>query len=127
VQVAEGAVLFRPDHEAVTVHKGMALISTDREDRLILRPVAPENVGSWRANRLTFQQATLRSVAAAVGRTTGAKLAVTDELAERPFTGTIRLGSGSASDMAHLAALTGTLLHRKAGRWMLTSVADAPR
>jgi transmembrane sensor len=125
VQVAEGSVMFRPDREAVMVRQGMSLISSDRDDRLVLRPVAPDSVGGWRGNRLTFRETPLRLIAAAVGRTTGTRLSVSDKLAETPFTGTIRLVGNDAEDAAHVAALTGTTAHQDAGRWILTSGTDA--
>lgn len=126
VQVAEGAVMFRPDREAVTVQEGMSLASSDRDDRLVLRRIAPETVGGWRNNRLTFRETPMRAVAAAVSRTSGTRLSVADELAETPFTGTIRLGADKAKDVAHLAALTGTSARLDAGRWVLMPVVDAP-
>jgi transmembrane sensor len=126
VQVAEGSVMFRPDREAVMVRQGMSLVSSDRDDRLVLRPVSPDSVGGWRGNRLTFRETPLRLIAAAVARTTGAPLSVSDKLAETPFTGTIRLVGNDAEDAAHVAALTGTTAHRDSGRWILTSGMDAP-
>jgi transmembrane sensor len=126
VQVAEGAVMFRPDREAVMVRQGMSLTTSDREDRLVLRHVAPESVGTWRDNRLTFRETPLRLIASAITRTTGARLSVSDKLAETPFTGTIRLVGNEAEDAAHVAALTGTTARQDAGRWTLTSGTDAP-
>ncbi len=107
------------------VRQGMSLISSDRDDRLVLRPVVPESVGGWRGNRLTFRETPLRLIAAAVARTTGAPLSVSDKLAETPFTGTIRLVGNDAEDAAHVAALTGTTARRDSGRWILTSGTDA--
>ncbi|QJU60338.1 DUF4880 domain-containing protein [Sphingomonas sp. AP4-R1] len=126
VQVAEGAVMFRPDREAVMVRQGMSLVSSDRDDRLVIRHIAPESVGGWRDNRLTFRETPLRQIAAAVGRTTGTPLSVSDTLADTPFTGTIRLVGDDAKDAARIAALTGTRAHQDTGRWILTSVTDAP-
>lgn len=120
VRVAAGAVLFRPDREAIALGPGMALAKRDGEDRPVLGRVAVAEVGGWRAGRLSFGETRLRTVARAVARTTGVRLDVAPALADRPFTGSFRLTGRAERDIPHVAALAGaTCSHRRQG-WLLT-------
>ena len=126
VQVAEGAVTYQPDREALTLRQGMALASRDGEDRLVVSHIAAETVGSWRERRLTFRETPLRSVAAAIRRTTGAPLTTSEAVSATPFTGSIRLVGDAEKDAHRLADLAGVTVRRDGVGWILTSGSDAP-
>lgn len=126
VQVADGAVTYQPEGEALTLRKGMALASRDGDDRLVVTHIAADTVGGWRERRLTFRETPLRSVAAAIQRTTGASLTASDAVSTTPFTGSIRLVGDAEKDAQHLAALAGVAVRRDGAGWILISGSNAP-
>lgn len=120
VRVAEGAVLFRPDREAIALTPGMSLAKRDEEELPRLGRVPVADIGAWRTGRLSFSEARVRAVARTIERTTGIRLDVAPALAERPFTGSFRLTGRAERDIPHVAALAGvTYEHRHEG-WVLT-------
>ena len=72
---------------------------------MTLTHVAAENVGGWSSGRLDFREVALTTVAEDVSRSTGARLTVAPELADRLFTGTLRLDRPSDEVIRSLAAL----------------------
>ena len=118
VQVAEGAVMFQPDQERIMLTAGAALSHVDGEAPR-MSGVAIDDVGSWRRNRLVFQQTPVRLVAAALERSTGTVVSVSPGLAETPFTGSIGVGGGGDGLVPRVAALIGARAERVDGRWRL--------
>jgi transmembrane sensor len=71
VAVAEGAVVFNPERQAVRLDPGDMLRSAPGSDEYERLRVAPEQIGEWREGRLTFHSAGLAEVAAELQRATG--------------------------------------------------------
>ncbi|WP_380788081.1 FecR family protein [Sphingomonas sp. R86521] len=118
VQVAEGAVLFQPDHDRIMLTAGAALSHVDGEPPR-MAGVAVGDVGSWRSGRLVFRQAPVQLVAAALERSTGTAVAVAPGLADTPFTGSIAVTGGADRMIPHVAALIGARAEHAGGRWTL--------
>ncbi|WP_380780075.1 FecR family protein [Sphingomonas sp. R86520] len=118
VQVAEGAVMFQPEHDRIMLTAGAALSHVDGEAPR-MSGVAVADVGSWRSGRLVFQQTPVRLVAAALERSTGSVVTVTPGLAETPFTGSIGMTGGADRLIPRAAALIGARAEHVGGRWRL--------
>ncbi len=118
VQVAEGAVMFQPEHERIMLAAGAALSHVDGEAPR-MSGIAVDDVGSWRKGRLVFQQTPVRLVAAALERSTGSIVTVAPDLSETPFTGSIGMTGGADSLIPHAAALIGARAEHVGGRWRL--------
>ena len=127
VQVAEGAVLFQPGAEAITLAGGDAL-RVDEAARTVTRHrVDAASVGGWTRGSLRFEGAPLNDVAAAIHRATGAQLMLTGDLPSHVFTGTVTLTGAADRDIPHLAALIGTKWRRDGEQWILGPEAVAIR
>ncbi|WP_170841875.1 FecR family protein [Sphingomonas gellani] len=120
VQVAEGAVLFRPDRERLTLTAGDALSIADAAGRPRLTRVPAADVGGWRRNRLAFSATPLPMVAAALARNLGTEVTIDAALAKTLFTGSLSLAGGSESTVPRLARLVDTGWSRVGRRWTLT-------
>ena len=118
VQVAEGAVMFQPEHERIMLTAGAALSHVDGEAPR-MSGVAIDDVGSWRKGRLVFQQTPVRLVAAALERSTGSVVTVSPALADTPFTGSIGVTGDADRLIARTAALIGARAEHGRGRWSL--------
>ncbi len=127
VQVAEGAVMFEPDREGLTLRPGVALSVDEASRRIELSRVAVEDVGGWQVGRLTFGEAPLATVAAALGRATGARISTTPDVAALPFTGTITVDRDPATAVPRLARLTGIKWYRNGKEWTLSAARDEIR
>ena len=127
VQVAEGAVLFQPGAEAITLAGGDALTVDETARTVIRHRVAPAGVGGWSRGSLRFEGAPLADVAAAVHRATGAVVTLTGDLPAQLFTGTITLTGAADRDIPHFAALIGTKWRRQGDDWFLGPEAVASR
>ena len=119
VQVAEGAVLFQPGAEAITLARGDALSVNEEAGSVVRHRVATDAVGSWSRGSLRFDGVALTDVAAALHRATGATLVLTGDLPSRLFTGTVTLTGAAERDVPHLAALIGTKWRKQGEQWIL--------
>jgi transmembrane sensor len=119
VAVAEGSVLYQPEHEAVPLARGMVLATRDGEDRVTLSHVDAETVGGWANGHLDFREVALTTVAEDVSRSTGAHVKVSPALAGRLFTGTLRLDRPSDEVVRSLAALADSDLSRDGPDWVI--------
>lgn len=127
VQVSEGAVMFEPAREGLTLRPGVSLSVDETSRRIELSRVAVEDVGGWRAGRLSFGAAPLASVAASLGRATGAAITVSPELSATSFTGTITVSGDAAVMVPRLARLTGVTWRRNGSGWILAARDDEAR
>ncbi len=127
VAVAEGSVLFQPGREAVPLTKGMALAMRDGEDRVTLSHVDAAGVGGWSDGHLDFRDAALTVVAQDVSRSTGAAVTVAPAIADRLFTGTLRLDRPSADVVRSLAALADGEARRDGPGWVIAPKSDGAR
>ena len=120
VQVAEGAVLFQPDREAVKLTPGLGLSAREDLGRVTLAHVAVDTIGGWRSGRLAFSGEPLAHVADTIRRLYGTDLILDPGLSVRPFTGMVRLTGVAERDVPHLAALVGAGWRRDGERWTLS-------
>lgn len=73
VAVAEGAVVFNPERQAVHLAPGERLSSTRGTDDFAKTRVALDQVGEWRQGRLTFDGASLGEAAQQLEQLTGVR------------------------------------------------------
>lgn len=119
VGVAEGAVLFNPEAEAVELTPGMSLRSAPGEDLAVVRG-EPQAIAGWREGRLSYAAAPVAEVAADLSRNLGVPVAAVDAVAARPFSGLIRLERRPEEDIGRAAQLMGLSARRSAAGWVLT-------
>ena len=91
VAVAEGAVVYNPDHEAIMLARGDRLRDPDGSAAAERSHVAPGTVAQWRKGQLSFENERLEAVAAEISATSGVILTVAPRLADRRFTGSLAL------------------------------------
>ncbi|MDB5700409.1 MAG: hypothetical protein JWL66_608 [Sphingomonadales bacterium] len=120
VQVAEGAVMFQPGKEAITLRPGTALsVDEDRKSVAVSR-VAADGVGGWRRGVLSYSNVPLAVVRDAVERRYRLDLTLVGGLSERRFTGMVHLTGQAKRDVPHLAALIGADWRNDGTRWILS-------
>lgn len=115
--VSEGAVIFNPDKQAVKVTPGQMLFSATGSDEVRVSEILPEQVGEWREGRLTFEQASLGTIAAELTRATGVDFVAADQSAHE-VSGSI-IFSGIAEDPAILEDLLGVRVQRRGQGWLI--------
>lgn len=120
VAVAEGSVMFQPDHDAITLGAGKRLSANEGLGSLTLGSVEPVTVGGWRDGRIAFAGDPLSSVFAAIDRRYGVTVKLAPGLSDRPFTGMVALTGRADRDIPHLAALIGATWRRDGEQWILT-------
>lgn len=126
VAVAEGEVLYRPDHEGVSLKPGVALSAGADGAQPILSHAPVENIGGWTRGRLDFRNAPLSVVTEDVERSIGLPLAIAPALSTARFTGTVRTDATPDTVVARLAALAGVnVTHDGARRILVPAGADA--
>ncbi|PTS77379.1 iron dicitrate transport regulator FecR [Sphingomonas sp. HMWF008] len=120
VQVAEGAVLFQPKRDAVTLKAGAALTAREDSGRIMLSKVDVATVGAWRNHAISFSDEPFGRVVTAIRRLDGVTLTIDADLSQRPFTGMVRLSGKAEQDVPHLAALVGAKWHHDGERWVIS-------
>lgn len=105
VEVSEGAVMFQPEREAVVLRSGAQLTLREDQDKVVIGRVEPGAVGSWQKGWLVLHDTPVTNVAAALERATGARITIAPELADLPFTGSIRLSGGAGAAVPRFAKL----------------------
>lgn len=127
VEVAEGAVMFQPGRESLTLRQGHALSAREDLGKVALSQVDVGAVGGWRTGRLAFSGEPLSRVAASVHRLYGTRIEVSPGLSDRPFTGMVRLSGVAERDVPHLAALVGAECRYDGERWILSPLEPGAR
>jgi len=127
VEVAEGAVLFQPGREAVTVKAGSALTAREDLGRVTTAAIDVARVGGWRTRALTFRGEPVAQVAAALRRLNGAILVLDPALSARPFTGMLQLTGEAKRDVPRIAALIGAKWRQDGERWVLSPLDGSQR
>ena len=115
VAVSEGAVQFDPDGADVRIAPGEVLRHAAGSHEYSLSQVPLEQVGEWRAGRLTFAGASLEDVAAQLRRTTG--IAYTAK-GSATVSGSI-LVAPLRQDPAALGPLLGVTVRPEGERWVI--------
>jgi len=123
VAVAEGAVLFNPGREAVSLSAGMALRSAGGRLARVREDAAA--VGGWRESRLSYSSATTARIAADLSRNLGVPVRAGPEVAGRRFSGVIVLDEDRERLFRRVAALLGVDARRSGEGWLLTAGSGA--
>ena len=119
IAVAEGAILYNPDREAVAVGAGHLLRVPAQGDRILLAALAPAEVAGWHNGRLAYHDAPLTELAADLGRALGTKVRLADGVAQRHFTGVIRIGHDRTALFHRLGILLDLDARQDANGWIL--------
>lgn len=118
--VAEGAVMFRPEREAIRLGPGDALAFNGHSGAVERTRVAVTLVGGWRNGLLSFENARVGDVVASLTRLYGTEFTLAPDLSARPFTGMVRFTGVADRDVPHLAKLIGAASRREGNRWILS-------
>lgn len=127
VEVAEGALLYNPDREAIALAAGQTLTSNSRERRITLSHKPPADVGGWQRGRLSYRSSSLSVVASDLSRSLGTRVSVQPELATRTFTGTIEIDRDESRMFARLARLLDVEASRDGRGWTLSAAGESER
>lgn len=119
VAVSEGVVIVNPTRENVRLPAGRRAIVDGKTNRIAVSDIVPDAVGGWRSGQLSFADASLADVAAALERGLGAKIAVAPSIAARPFSGVVQISGRDAQAIASIAPVLGTRAIRRADGWEL--------
>jgi transmembrane sensor len=127
VGVAEGLVIYNPENEKVSLAPGRGL-------RVAGRGRAPETfsipaaaVGSWKRNQLTYNDASMRRIAADLSRSLGTKISVDEQAKSMRFTGTINLTKDVDRFFGETAPVLGVSARRTKDGWVLAGADEASR
>jgi transmembrane sensor len=127
VAVSEGKVVYNPSGAAIALAAGQALVDRAGTDVVRVSDVEIDSVGSWRNRSLVYAQAPLSQVAADIGRTLGARIEVSRDIAARPFSGTVVLQSTDIEHLDRLGRVLDVELERKADGWLMKPTGRADR
>lgn len=127
VGVAEGEVLYQPDQEKLSLRKGMQLALREGAGQATVTQVDASSVGGWTNGHLDFRDVALSSVAEDVSRSTGVKVAVAPTMADRRFTGTLRLDRSPGEVARSLAALADAVAVQDGPRWVISPKSGGAR
>jgi transmembrane sensor len=120
VSVGDGAVQYNPDSEAVTVSAGYRLTVSHSRTVPVLSKSDPGSVAGWRQGRLSYQEAKLGTIALDLSRSIGAPISLSKDLADRRFSGVIRVDRDQAVMFRRLESLLGVRARHSAKGWQLT-------
>jgi transmembrane sensor len=118
VAVAEGAVMFNPEREAVELRPGMVLRQARGGAAAVSRS-DPEAITGWREGRLTFTNADVARVADDLSRNLGRPVTASPRVAARSFTGIIILDRDPQVSVERASALLGLQARREGNGWAL--------
>lgn len=121
--VSSGRVMFDS--------KGLAIVLAKGEAARVAGPRSPaerfgmpaDSIAGWRSGRLVYRNASLAQIAEDLARRSGARISVTQQAAERRFTGTIGLGQNADDTLNKVAPLLGVEAHRDEAGWILDAAA----
>jgi len=120
VAVAEGAVSYTEKAVARLLRAGDSLVR-GADGRVSLGRVDPADVAAWRERRLVFDRAPFAMVAADLARATGVPVTVEPAIADRQFSGGIRLGSDATDTVGRAAAMMGVVARNDGTGWRLAA------
>ena len=119
--VAEGTVIYNPKREAVTIDAGNTLRVRAGDPVVTVGRADPAAMVSWRQNRLIYDGAPLGLVAADIRRNLGLAVAVSPDVAARPFRGVIVLDRETDRFLARLGPLLDVTVERGPQGWVLAA------
>ncbi|MFC3214226.1 FecR family protein [Novosphingobium panipatense] len=119
VAVSEGTVQYDPEGVAVRISRGEILRREANGAAYTLTRIPEEQVGEWRAGRLTFDAASLSEVAAQLRRATGLDYVAAPGSASA-VSGSILVGA-LRDDPATVGPLLGVTVRSEGRRWIIGS------
>jgi transmembrane sensor len=98
IEVAQGSVEVSSSGlaKAISLTPGEGLVADPSGGTVRLTSVDAQEVGSWRAGKLQFNNAPLALVAQEISRYSGEKVAVDPTISGQPFSGVIAINHGEA-------------------------------
>jgi len=114
--VSEGAVVFNPERQNVTVSPGQRLTRPAGSDAYRVSAIGLGQVGEWREGRLTFQDARLADLAADLSRLTGVAVSASELSANQRVSGSLLL-EPVRSDPRSLGGLLGVPVRHNGQSW----------
>ena len=119
VGVAEGAVVYNPGAEAVTLTAGQTLQVAPATGHLVRGTTAPDTIGAWRRGRLVYYGTRIDRVAADVSRYLGVPVTADAAVAQRTFDGVVVLDHDPKRLFARLGPLLDLAASRSEQGWRL--------
>lgn len=126
IGVAEGAVLYNPDAEAIQLNAGQRLRFAGAAHATEISRVDPQAVGAWHRGRLIYDNAPLATVAADIARTLGTTVVADPAVATLPFTGVITIDRDQPAFFHKLDGLLDVAVVREGTGWRLVAGGRAP-
>lgn len=117
VSVSEGIVRVDLQNASATLNPGDGVMAAG--GRLERRSVAPEDVGGWREGRLAYSSETLAVVAQDLARALNRPVAVSPDLADRRFSGSLTTTAAPAEQRQRLSRLLGVSVTEDGDGWRL--------
>ncbi|MGI4880448.1 MAG: FecR family protein [Janthinobacterium lividum] len=121
VEVAKGAVMVNPDGASVALVAGQTLRRTASAPVPAIGTASVAAIGAWRHGRLSYRDAAMADVAADLGRSIGAMVSVTPEVAARRFSGTLQIDRDQGLLFGRLSKLFDVDARRTADGWLLSA------
>jgi transmembrane sensor len=119
VAVAEGAVRYNPDSQAISLVAGDRLRMTKANPLPVVTKADPLAAIGWRERRLTYQNADLVEIVGDLSRAIGTQGSVSPALSDRKFSGVIRIGQDQSKLFHRLEALLSVHVQHRAKGWQL--------
>lgn len=126
VAVAEGEVIYEPEHEAIRLSAGDALVRAARDARPVLRKAQASAVGAWRAGRLEYDDASLARIARDLGRNLGRTVRAAPGTERLRFSGTLVVDGAERDVLARAGPLLGVSFAPDGDGWRMTPANVAP-
>ncbi len=117
VGVAEGAVALSSDKQRVALSAGMAARASG--GAIVPLRQNPGTVGSWQRGVLSYSSAPLSEVTLDLTRSAGLRLALSPELKDQRFSGTIMLDGDREALRRRVPALLGVEIRPAGDGWLL--------
>ena len=128
VEVIEGAVLYNPQGESISLAAGQTLLVREGAGaRPVVGRRAPQAMAGWQRGQLSYRAEPLETVASDLSRYLGTEVALAPDLGAVPFTGSIHVEGDGAASVAGLASTLGLQARRSGDRWLIEPPARAPR
>jgi transmembrane sensor len=124
VEVTEGSVLYNPEHEKVGLAAGQVLRANGDTIVVERKPIA--RMAGWQKGQLSYDGASLQTVASDLSRSLGVTVVVEPRLAARTFAGSVRIDDQPERVLTTFAAALGLVAYRTEAGWSLEPGPRAP-